>query len=80
MTVRGIGKWSNSETYAGTMAIIDELVTAEDLQLARDLLEADQVFDQSGSLLHYYRKGTTVDLIPPKTVVTTQTQDTSLTE
>lgn len=48
--------------------------------LAVELLQADQVFDQTAGLLHYYRKGTTTDLIPAKTVVTTQTADTSLTE
>ena len=46
----------------------------------QELLEADHVFDQSAGLLHYYRRGTTIDLIPAKTVVTTQTQDTSLVE
>ncbi len=51
-----------------------------DALLARELLEADQVFDESAKLLHYFRKGTVVDLIPAKTVVTTQTQDTSLVE
>jgi len=50
------------------------------LILMNDLLESDQVFDETAGLLHYYRRGTTTDLIPAKTVVTTQTQDTSLTE
>lgn len=60
--------------------VVSEYVDPKDITLSKELLEADQVFDQSAGVLHYYRKGTTTDLIPPKTVVTTQTQDTSLTE
>jgi len=36
--------------------------------LTRELAEADQFFDQSAGLLHYYRRGTTTDLIPAKSV------------
>jgi len=36
--------------------------------LTRELAEADQFFDESTGLLHFYRKGTTVDLITAKTV------------
>lgn len=50
------------------------------LLLISELMEADQVFDQTAGLLHYFRKGTTTDLIPPKTVITQQDQDTSLVE
>lgn len=50
------------------------------LLLISELLEADHFFDQSAGLLHYYRRGTTTDLITPKVVVTSQTQDTSLLE
>lgn len=39
------------------------------LLLNSELLESDQVFDKGTGLLHYYRKGTTTDLIPPKNVV-----------
>lgn len=46
---------------------------AADLLLARELMEADQFFDQSEGLLHYYRRGTTVDLITPKGVTGEQT-------
>ena len=60
------------------------LLNVADLTLARELLEADQVFDQSAQLLYYYRRGTAnttqEQLIPPKRVVTTQTVDTSLKE
>lgn len=63
----------------GCTVVLDHLDPL-DVLLTKELLEADQVFDQSAGLLHYYRKGTTTDLIPPKTVVTNQTQDTSLTE
>jgi hypothetical protein len=63
----------------GCTVVLDH-VDPLDVLLSKELLEADQVFDQSAGLLHYYRKGTTTDLIPPKTVVTTQTQDTSLKE
>lgn len=63
----------------GCTVVLDH-IDPLDVLLSKELLEADQVFDQSAGLLHYYRKGTTTDLIPPKTVVTTQTQDTSLTE
>ena len=46
-----------------------------------DLMEADHFFDESTGLLHYYRRGTTVDLIPPKTVTgTTQPSDASILE
>lgn len=52
-----------------------------DVELARELAEADEVYDNGAGLLHYYRKGTTVDLIPPKTVTgTAVAADTSLTE
>ena len=41
-----------------------------DLELAKEIAESDQVFDQTNSLLHYYRRGTggttQEDLIPPK--------------
>lgn len=46
---------------------------AADLLLARELMEADQFFDQSAGLLHYYRRGTAVDLITPKGVIGEQT-------
>lgn len=46
-----------------------------------DLMEADHFYDQSTGLLHYYKRGTTEDLIPPKTVTgTTQPVDASLLE
>lgn len=69
----------------GTYVVIEKATSAAllapaDLLLTRELLESDQVFDQSLNLLHYYRRGTLIDLIPPKTVVTTQSQDTSLVE
>ncbi len=52
-----------------------------DLTLMRELMEADEFFDVSEGLLHYYRKGTTTDLIPAKTVAGfTATSDTSATE
>jgi hypothetical protein len=54
---------------------------AADLLLSRELMEADQYFDKVGGLLHYYRRGTTVDLITPKAVTGEQTPtDVSLAE
>lgn len=45
------------------------------------LLEADQFYDQSEGLLHYYDRGTTTDLIPAKTIAgTSQDQDASATQ
>lgn len=38
------------------------------LLLSVELQEADHYFDQANGLLHYYRRGTTIDLIPAKTV------------
>lgn len=67
--------------HLGLQPVVEGIVAvALNVLLSRELLESDQVFDQSAGLLHYYRKGTLVDLIPAKTVVTTQTQDTSLVE
>ena len=37
-----------------------------DIEQSRDMLEADEVFDNAGSLLHRYRRGTVTDLIPAK--------------
>lgn len=77
-SIRGQIQFTNSS--AGTTLDLTALVDTEQVRLAQELAEADEVFDQTAGLLHYYRKNTVVDLIPPKTVVTTQTQDTSLVE
>ncbi len=50
----------------GTSGLTPEEAVA--LLLATELMQADQFFDKSTGLLHYYRRGTTVDLIPPKAV------------
>jgi hypothetical protein len=51
------------------------------LLLIGELEEADHFFDESAGLLHYYRKGTTTDLITPKTVVgQTSPDDVTITE
>lgn len=51
------------------------------LVLVGQLAEADEFFDQSTGLLHYYLKGTTTDIIPPKTVTgATVTDDVSALE
>lgn len=42
------------------------------LLLSTELQEADHFFDQNTGLLHYYRRGTTVDIIPPKSVAGAQ--------
>lgn len=78
ISVRGQAQYDDNS--AGSTVDRTGLINTEEVRLSQELLEADQVFDQSAGLLHYYRKGTTVDLIPAKTVVTTQTVDTSLTE
>jgi hypothetical protein len=78
ISVRGVAQLLDNS--AGSTVDITALLDTERAALGIELLESDQVFDQTGGLLHYYRKGTTTDLIPAKTVITTQTQDTSLTE
>lgn len=51
------------------------------LILTAALAEADEFFDFSTGLLHYYQKGTTTDLIPPKNITgVQQTQDASALE
>lgn len=45
------------------------------LVLAAALMQADQFFDKDTGLLHYYARGTTTDLIPPKTVAGEQVAD-----
>lgn len=53
----------------------------QQIRLINDLQEADLSFDQSAGLLHIYKRGTTTDLIPVKTVAgVSVAQDTSLTE
>ena len=47
----------------------------------RDLEESDWFFDKSTGLIHQYRRGTTVDLVPPKAMVGEQIlNDTSATQ
>lgn len=47
----------------------------------RDMIESDEVYDDTGKLLHRYRRGGVVDLIPPKNVVGSIVgNDTSLAE
>lgn len=68
-TANQVGILSNNS--AGLIEVgTSGLTPAEsaDLTLAKELMEADQFFDKSTGLLHYYRRGTTTDLIPPKNV------------
>lgn len=65
IVLRGVGKVTDESVGA---TVIDELLSASDMVLARDLMQADQFFDKSAGLLHYYFRGTTTDIIPPKTV------------
>lgn len=52
---------------------------AADAAASRALAEADEVFDRGTGLLHTYARGTTTDLIPPKTVAgTAQSSDSSI--
>jgi hypothetical protein len=63
------------DNSAGSTVLTDSLL------LLKHLAEADQVFDKSGGLLHAYKRGTTTDLIPAKTVAgEAQTIDASITE
>lgn len=62
---------------------ISGLTAAESaaLLLVSELLESDQFYDKNTDLMHYYRKGTTTDLIPPKGVTgAITTGDVSLIE
>lgn len=45
---------------------------AAQLNLAVELMESDQFFDINTGLLHYYRRGTTIDIIPAKAVAGAQ--------
>lgn len=38
------------------------------LEFIEKLLQADEFYDKSTGLLHYYERGTTIDIIVPKTV------------
>jgi len=52
-----------------------------DAEQTRDMIESDEVYDDTGALLHRYRRGGLVDLIPAKNVIgTTASNDTSLKE
>ena len=52
---------------------------SDDVTQIRALAEADEVFDHATGLLHTYRRGTTIDLIPPKAVTgTTQATDSGI--
>lgn len=52
-----------------------------DDEQSREMLESDEVYDDTGKLLHRYRRGGVVDLIPAKNVVGTIVgNDTSLKE
>lgn len=59
-------------------------LTAEEsaaLLIQTALVQADEFYDSETGLLHYYARGTTIDLIPPKTVTgVDQTQDASALE
>jgi outer membrane murein-binding lipoprotein Lpp len=78
ISVRGISQFTDNS--AGTTVDRTALINPVEARLAQELLEADQSFDKDAGLLHYYRRGTTIDLIPPKTVITAQIIDTSITE
>lgn len=57
----------------------DSTDVAADVAQIRALAEADEVFDHAAGLLHMYRRGTVVDLIPPKAVTgTAQATDSGL--
>ena len=52
-----------------------------DIEQTRDLVESDEVYDNTGQLLHRFRRGGVVDLIPAKNVVGSNVgNDTSLAE
>lgn len=55
------------QTEVGTSGLTAQESAA--LLLSTELQEADHWFDKTNGLLHYYRRGTTVDIIPPKQVV-----------
>lgn len=68
-------------TNVGPQAVPLTLEQDNKLTLATELMEADHFYDHANGLLHYYRRGTTVDLVPPKTVSgTAVTNSTSLQE
>lgn len=65
-TIRQLVSSKALQTEVGTSGLTAG--EAAQLQLATDLMQADEFYDQSTGLLHYYRRGTTIDIIPPKTV------------
>lgn len=65
-TIRQLVSSKALQTEVGTSGLTAE--ESAQLALATDLMQADEFYDQSTGLLHYYRKGTTVNLIPPKNV------------
>lgn len=75
-TANQVGILSNNSAgliETGTSGLTPD--ESADLLLSRELMEADQFFDKSTGLLHYYRRGTTVDLVPPKSVTGELVQD-----
>lgn len=66
ISIRGLAQFTDNS--AGATVDSTGLLNTVDVQLMQDLMEADQFFDQTAGLLHYYYKGTTTDIIPAKTV------------
>ena len=54
---------------------------SEQLKLSSEIMTCDQFFNKETGVLHYYRRGTTEDIIPPKIVAGEQvTNDVSIEE
>ena len=53
-----------------------QVATQAAVDLLAQLAQADQVYDEPAGLLHYYERGTTNDLIQPKTVSGTNVGET----
>jgi len=66
VSVRSFNSAGGQQISTGTSGLTPTEALA--LLQAVNLMESDQFYDVSTGLLHYYAKGTTVDLITPKNV------------
>lgn len=66
---------------AASATVVSMGSIASDIAQVKRVVEADEVYDQAAGLLHTYERGTTVNVIPPKTVTgTSQAADSGLVE
>lgn len=54
VVLRGVGKWTNKDTYAGTATVIDELVDGRDLTAVHAAHFNKRFWDQAGNTITIY--------------------------